>query len=93
MSSDAVAFVYPADREIAGVWADAGEVPEDQGARTHAALLCSRFLAAYDLLAGSLDVILEKARAFDELCATANPNPALETAYIVGQGDLFGEGL
>ena len=88
MSSDAVAFVYPADREIAGVWADAGEVPEDQGARTHAALLCSRFLAAYDLLAGSLDAILEKAQAFDDLCAKVDNGPV-----IVGQGDLFGEGL
>lgn len=86
MSADAVAFVYPADREIAGVWAAAGEIPEDRGSREHAAVLCARFLAAYDLLAGSLDTILEKAGAFDDLCAAA-----VAGAVIDGQGDLFGE--
>ena len=85
MSADVVAFVYPADREIAGVWAAAGEIPEDRGSREHAAVLCALFLAAYDLLAGSLDTIIEKANRLDELVTGG----VIE--FIEGQGDLFGE--
>ena len=83
--TDAVAFIYPADRDIAGVWAASGEVPDDRAAREHAATLCARFLAAYDLLAGSLDTIIEKANRLDELVTGG----VIE--FIEGQGDLFGE--
>jgi len=83
------AAIMAEDRRIAGVWADDGEVPDDRGARVHAATLCARFLAVYDALVESLDELIVKANAYDAVLA--EEERACVSAPIAGQAELFEE--
>lgn len=72
-------MIFPNDRDLAGLWAEAGAVPDDLSTRIHAAQLCARLVAAHDELNGIITELL-----------AADPAPAPHPGQQ--ELELFGDG-